>query len=98
MPLTAHQRGALLRFQQSQDANAIAPSIRAVLAENPDTDLLEIDQMLRAAASTAYLVATSQGFMVVVDMKNWINELTRLGRTPEENRQALADVRLDREQ
>jgi len=31
-------------------------------------------------------------------MKNWINELTRLGRTPEENRQALADVRLDREQ
>ena len=90
MPLTAQQSRVLLQIQQSQDANAIAPAIRAVLAQNPDTNLLEIDQMLRAAASTAYLVATPDGFMVVVDMKNWIAELARLGRSPEQNRQLLA--------
>ena len=90
MPLTAQQSRVLLQIQQSQDANAIAPAIRAVLAENPNTDLLEIDQMLRAAASTAYLVATPDGFMVVVDMKNWMIELARLCRTPEQNRAMLA--------
>jgi len=90
MPLTAQQSRVLLQIQQSQDANAIAPAIRAVLAQNPDTNLLEIDQMLRAAASTAYLVATANGFTVIVGMKNWVAELDRLGRTPEQNRQALA--------
>ena len=89
--LAARSAGdALLRIEQSRDANAIAPAIRAVLADNPDADLLEIEQMLRAAASTAYLVATAEGFMVVVDMNNWIAELARLGRTPEQNRQLLA--------
>ena len=61
-----------------------------MLADNPDVGLLEIEQTLRAAASTAYLVATAEGFMVVVDMKNWIAELARLGRSPEQNRQLLA--------
>jgi len=90
MPLTARQRRALLQIQQSHDANAIAPVIRALLAENSDTNLLEIDQMLRADASTAYLIAIPDGFMVVVDMKNWMIELARLGRTPEQNRAMLA--------
>ena len=90
MPLTAQQSRVLLQIQQSQDANAIAPAIRAVLAENLNTDLLEIDQMLRAAASTAYLIGTADGFMVIVDMKNWMVELARLGRTPEQNRAMLA--------
>ena len=61
-----------------------------MLAENSDANLLEIEQMLRAAASTAYLVATADGFMVVVGMKSWVIELARLGRTPEQNRDALA--------
>ena len=91
MPLTAHQRRELLQIQQSQDANAIAPAIRAVLAENPDTNLLEVDQMLRAAASTAYLVAVDDGFTVIIGMQAWVAELARLGRTPEQNRQLLAD-------
>jgi len=57
---------------------------------------LEIEQMLRAAASTAYLVATADGFDVIIGMKNWVAELDRLGRTPEQNRDALAGTRLNR--
>ena len=90
MPLTTHQRRDLLRIEQSRDANAIAPAIRAVLPDNPDASLIEIEQLLRAAASTAYLVATADGFDVIIGMKNWVAELDRLGRTPEQNRDALA--------
>ena len=57
---------------------------------NPDADLLEIEMILRAAASTAYLVATAEGFTVIVGMRNWVAELDRLGRTPEQNRTLLA--------
>jgi hypothetical protein len=46
--------------------------------------------MFRAAASTAFLVATAEGIEVIVGMKSWIAELDRLGVTPEQNRQALA--------
>ncbi len=88
--LTAHQRRDLLRIEQSRDAVAIADAISAVLADNPDADLLEIEMMLRAAASTAYLVATAEGFTVIVGMRNWVAELDRLGRTPEQNRTLLA--------
>jgi hypothetical protein len=69
---------------------AITAAIEAVLADNPDADLLEIEQLFRAAASAAYLVATAEGFAVIIGMKNWVAELNRLGRTPEENRDALA--------
>jgi hypothetical protein len=88
--LTPLERRNLLRIEQSRDAVAIADAIQAVLNDNPTADLLEIEQMLRAAASTAYLVATADGFDVIIGMKNWVAELDRLGRTPEQNRDALA--------
>jgi hypothetical protein len=86
------ERRDLLRIEQSRDADAIGAAIEAVLDDNPDADLLEIEQTFRAAASTAYLVATADGFTVIVGMKNWVSELDRLGRSPEQNRQALAAV------
>ena len=88
--LTPLERRNLLRIEQSRDAVAIADAIQAVLNDNPTADLLEIEQMLRAAASTAYLVATADGFDVIIGMKIWVAELDRLGRTPEQNRDALA--------
>ncbi len=88
--LDPRQRRDLLRIEQSRDAVAIADAIRTALHDNPDANLIEVEQMLRAAASTAYLVATANGFTVIVGMKNWVAELDRLGRTPEQNRQALA--------
>ena len=47
---------------------------------------------VRAAASTAYLVATAEGFTVIVGMRDWVAELDRLGRTPEQNRTLLAGI------
>ena len=88
--LDPRQRRDLLHIEQSRDAVAIADAIRTALHDNPDANLIEVEQMLRAAASTAYLVATANGFTVIVGMKNWVAELDRLGRTPEQNRQALA--------
>ena len=88
--LDPRQRRDLLRIEQSRDAAAITAAIETALRDNPSADLLEIEMMLRAAASTAYLVATAEGFTVIVGMKNWVAELDRLGRTPEQNRQVLA--------
>ena len=88
--LTAHQRRDLLRIEQSRDAVAIADAISAVLAEIPTPTCSKSIMMLRAAASTAYLVATAEGFTVIVGMRNWVAELDRLGRTPEQNRTLLA--------
>jgi hypothetical protein len=90
MPLTPHQRRDLLRIEQSRDAAAITDAINQVLADNPDTDLLEIEMVFRAAASTAFLVADGAGFRIVIGVQAWVAELDRLGRTPEQNRQALA--------
>src|SRR6476661_9401866 len=41
--LTPRQRRDLLRVQRSRDAEAITDTINRALADNPNTDLLEID-------------------------------------------------------
>lgn len=92
MPLTPHERRNLLRVERSRDADAITDAVNQVLRDNPDADLLEIEMTFRAAAGTAFLVATAEGFEVVVGMKNWVAALDALGRTPETNRQLLAAV------
>jgi hypothetical protein len=90
MPITAHERRTLLRVERSCDADAVTDEISVLLAGNSDTDLLEIEMVLRAAASAAFVIAEDGGFRVVIGVKNWVAELNRLGRTPEQNRQALA--------
>jgi hypothetical protein len=90
MPLTGRQRRDLLRIERSRDAAAITAAINQVLAGNPTADLLDIEMAFRAAACASYLVATTEGFEVIVGVQAWIAELDRLGRMPEQNRQALA--------
>ena len=69
----------------------IAATIDRLLASDPDVDLLEIDAALREAAARSYLIAEDgAGFGVVIGVQAWIAELDRLGRSPEQNRQALA--------
>jgi len=92
MPLTPHQRRDLLHIERSRDAETITTAIQAVLLDNPDADLLEIEMTFRAAAGTAFLVATAEGFEVVIGMKNWVAALDAFGRTLETNRQLLAAV------
>ena len=62
MPITAYERRDLLRTERSRDPDAIALAIRRVLADNPTACLLEIEMMLRAAASSAFVIADGDGF------------------------------------
>jgi hypothetical protein len=78
----------LLRIERSRDAAAITVAINQVLATT--ADLLDIEMAFRAAACASYLVATTGGFEVIVGVQAWIGELDRLGRMPEQNRDALA--------
>ena len=50
---------------------------------DPDTELFEIEAVLREAAARSYLIADGAGFRIVIGMQAWIAELDRLGRTPE---------------
>ena len=74
------------------DIDWITATIYQTLADNPDTDLLEIEMTFRAAAGTAFLVVTADGFEVIIGMKNWVAALDAFDRTPEVNRQLLAAV------
>jgi len=88
--LTPLERRNLLRIEQSRDAVTIASAIKTALADNPAVALLEIEMLFREAASSAFLVADDDGFYVVIGIRNWSDELNRLGQTPEQNRALLA--------
>ena len=69
MPIIAYERRDLLRTERSRDPDAIALAIRRVLADNPTAGLLEIEMMLRAAASSAFVIADGDGFRVVIGFR-----------------------------
>ena len=80
MPITAHERRDLLRTERSRDPDAIALAIRRVLADNPTAGLLEIEMMLRAAASSAFVIADGDGFRVVIGFRAWRDAACRRRR------------------
>jgi len=88
--LTPHERRAVLLADRSKDAVAIADTIAAVMAANPEVTLLDCEMALRAAAGSGYLIGTGNGCKIVIGMPAWIAALDRLGRTPQANRDALA--------
>ena len=87
--LTADQRHQLLRADRSRDAGVIRRSIAEVLAANPETSLLEIETALRDGAAQAYLIASGAGLSIVFGFPAWRAALDKVGRSPEQNRQAL---------
>jgi hypothetical protein len=89
MPITAHQRRNLLHFGRRRDAEALADAINRLLRDNPDVDLLEVETVLRAATTPAFVIA-GEPFKVVMGFRAWRDALTKAGVTPEQNRQALA--------
>ena len=89
MPLVLDQAHALLIAERSRDATTITEAISAVLATNPETNLLEIDQVFRDAGSSVYLIA-KPGLTIVFGLPAWRSALDRLGMSPQENRYALA--------
>ena len=90
MPLTAQQRNRLLVVERGHNSREITGAIRTALRDNPTADLLDIEQLFRAAAGTAYLIVDDDGFHITIGMKNWIAELNALGRSPAGNRALLA--------
>ena len=66
----------------------LTEAISAVLATNPETNLLDIEQVFRDAGSPVYLIAKPE-LTIVFGMPAWRSALDRLGMSPQENRYAL---------
>jgi hypothetical protein len=66
MPLSIQHRHALLLADRTHDVGVITTVVVEVLAANPDTNLFEIEEAFRDSAAAAYLVATTEGFEVVL--------------------------------
>lgn len=91
MPLDPKQLHKLLMADRTGDAGWITAVIEKLLTADPTVTLDEIEDVLRAAAGTAYLVGTAKGFEVVIGFTAWRDVLAAAGVTAEANRQALAD-------
>jgi hypothetical protein len=89
--LDPKQRHKLLLADRTGDVAWITAAIERLLAADPGVELIDCEAAFREAAAQSYLIACQDKFEVVVGMKNWIAALDRLGRTPEANRQMLAE-------
>ena len=93
MSLSPKQRHKLVMADRTHDAAWITVVIEDLLAANPETTLLEIDQEFRDAAAQTYLVAmpgTASGFEVVLGEYSFRRRLAAAGMTLAQNRTALA--------
>jgi hypothetical protein len=90
MPLDPKQRHKLLMADRTRDAAWITAAIQHQMAADSTVTLDEVEAAFREAAANSYLIACPGKFEVVIGVQVWIAELDRLGRTPGQNRQALA--------
>jgi len=90
MPLSVQHRHALLLADRTHDIGVVSTVVTEVLTENPETNLLEIEQAFRDGTAAAYLVATNDGFEVVLGVMPMLAAVGKAGVTPAENRAALA--------
>ena len=93
MPLSIQHRHAVLLADRTHDAGVISTVVTEVLAADPGTNLLEIEQAFRDGAAAAYLVATSDGFEVVLGVMAMLAAVGKAGVTSAENRAVLASKR-----
>ena len=82
MPLSIQHRHAVLLADRTHDVGVITTVVAEVLAANPETTPLEIEEAFRDSASAAYLVATTEGFEVVLGMMAMLAAVGRAGITP----------------
>ena len=90
MPLSDQHRHALLLADRTHDVGVVTTVVAEVLTANPETNLLEIEQAFRGGTAAAYLVATSNGFEVVLGLMAMLAAVGKAGVTSAENRAALA--------
>ena len=79
----------MLLADRTHDVGVITTVVAEVLTANPETNLLEIEQAFRDGAAAAYLVATRDGFEVVLGLMAMLVAVGKAGVTPAENRAAL---------
>jgi hypothetical protein len=89
MPITAHQRHALLLADRTRDVALITATIESLLEENETLSLAEIETALRDAAAHSYVVV-GDPFTVVLGMPERRDALHQARLTPEANRALLA--------
>ena len=90
MPLSIQHRHAVLLADRTHDPGVITTVVTEVLADNPQTTPLEIEQAFRDSAAAAYLVATTEGFEVVLGIMAMLAAVGKAGVSPAQNRAALA--------
>ncbi|QHO71326.1 hypothetical protein ACH79_00415 [Bradyrhizobium sp. CCBAU 051011] len=93
MPLSEQHRHAVLLAGRTRDVGVINTVVAEVLVASPGTNLFEIEQAFRENASPAYLVATTEGFVVVLSAMAMLVAVSKAGMTVEQNRAALATCR-----
>jgi hypothetical protein len=84
---------AILVAERSRDPAVIRKAIETVMAANPETILLEIDQTFRDAGSGVYLTACPDKTYRVITggMPAMLAAVAAVGMSAEQNRAALAD-------
>ena len=71
-------------------AAMLDPKQRHTLLKADRTQEVEVEDVLRAAAGTAYLIGTAEGFEVVMGMPAMLAAVAAAGMTAEMNRAVLA--------
>ena len=89
--LDLHQVHRLLVAERSRDISVITAAMNDVLATSPEVSPLDIEMVFRDAGSPVYLIGKPE-LTIVVGMPAWRSALDRLGMSPQENRDALADI------
>ena len=84
MPISIQHRHALLLADRTHDVGVISTVVTEVLAANPDTNLLEIEQAFRDNAAATYLVAKTEGFEVVLGLLAMLTAVGKAGITSAE--------------
>ena len=88
--LDPKQRHKLLTADRTKDVSWVRAAIEHMMAADPDISLDEIEDVLRAAAGTAYLIGTAKGFEVAIGFAASRRALAEAGMTVKQNRLALA--------
>ena len=94
MTISHEQRHNLLMAERWRNAEQIAAAIAEVLEAAPNGTMLDAEMTFRAAGAKTYLVANGDraNVKICIGVDEMLAALDGAGRTPAQNRQALAAI------
>jgi predicted PhzF superfamily epimerase YddE/YHI9 len=95
MPISVEKRRDLLKAERSHNDETIAAAINeAIEASAPDATFLDAEMAFRDAGAQTFLVAVNDHGTVKIchSVTDMLAELDKAGRTPAQNRKALAEI------